>query len=100
MPLASAAGLRLNLRLEPSDVDGKGERVSIFEIPRVDRGAIWSRAEELQRLHPEIEDSRAIAMAMAMNYYLAGSIAKTDRAITEVARDRPGAMFRIPANRR
>jgi hypothetical protein len=65
--------------------------MTIAEIPRVDRGPIWARAEELQRRSPAIGDVTAIAQAM--NDYATGQIHLSEPVIVEAARDHPERMF-------
>lgn len=69
--------------------------MQISDIPRVDRGAIWGRAEEIQRLNPHM--SAAGAFHYAIREYEHGHIAGThdsEKRLAEAARDHPDSLFR------
>lgn len=64
----------------------------IADIVRADRGAIWGRAEELQRRDPGLAD--AAALFGAVLDYEAGLVHRAELRIIEAARTNPAGMFK------
>lgn len=68
--------------------------VSIFAVPRVDRGLIWGRAEEFSRLHPE--QTFAEVLGHAAQDYDDGLMGTTplDNALLDVIIDHPESLMK------
>lgn len=68
--------------------------ISIFAVPRVDRGLIWGRAEEYSRLHPE--QSFATVLAHAAQDYDDGLMGTTplDDKLLDAIIDRPESLMK------
>lgn len=67
----------------------------IDDIPRMDRGVIWGRATEIQRVNPHMES--AAAMHYALREYESGRMAGTHDSevkLAEAARNRSSSLFK------
>lgn len=70
--------------------------LAIEDIPRVDRGSIWGRAEEIQRHNPHM--TAPAAMFRAMRDYEEGvKITPAEAEMLKVLKDNPESMFRRKA---
>lgn len=66
--------------------------MTIADIARADRGAIWNRAEELQRRDPGLLDCSALYQA-TLDYH-DGLVHASEPRIIEAARANPAGMFK------
>lgn len=73
--------------------DGTVENLVLADIPRIDRGMIWARAEEIQRINPHM--TGPAVMFQALREYGDKQItASYDEKLINTVRDNPESMFR------